>query len=271
MFVVGHIRKMRFRFVFIFLIDPISGHQKVIKRGFPAMNYKFILDEKVLTDFVAWLPPLNKDEAFYIVAIARNKYVRDMKDMPPIKIPGDKQQMARFLCTKESLVNRLKELECEVGTYKTRGSNAGTPIPQEAISTYISVNPRSYTDGAKKALKLLADLVTQPYNGYRLDHEILTCVQQSCSRKIFFDMDFDGIDLADTLVEVEKHINMNAVHALKTRGGFHLLVKLADIAPEYKKSWYKELEKLPGVDIKGDNLVPVPGTCQGMFMPVFAK
>lgn len=231
-------------------------------------NYKFILNQEILTSFVEWLPELENGECYYLTALARNKYVRDLKHIQ-VKIPGDKQQIARFLCHKKNFINRIKELECEQGTYKVKGGIDS--VPQESLAFYVSVNPRSQMEGAKESLKMIADLITKPYNGFQLDHEVLTCIQQACSRKIFMDIDFDDVDLNQTLNEAKKHINSNCLTALKTRGGFHLLVKVSEIEPQYKKSWYNQLVKLPGSDVRGDNLIPIPGCCQGMFCPTLEK
>jgi len=38
---------------------------------------------------------------------------------------------------------------------------------------------------------------------------------------------------------------------------------------EFEKTWYKDIMSIPGVDIKGDNLIPVPGCTQGDFIPHF--
>ena len=62
-------------------------------------------------------------------------------------------------------------------------------------------------------------------------------------------------------------INPDAVKILETRGGFHVIIRLGRIAPQYVKSWYKNITSLPGADIAGDTLIPIPGTYQGGFVP----
>jgi hypothetical protein len=237
------------------------------KQNREIMNYKIILDEKVLEDFVRWLPDLQNGEAFYIVLLARNKYVRDLAGLTKIPhIASDKQQLARIVCNKASLHPRIKQLECELGAYRTRD---GEPMPQEALALYITVNPRSHILASKEALKMLADYLTSAYNGYRLDQDVVSCIQRACGRKVFFDLDFDGADLKSTVEQVHQYINPSCVSVLKTRGGFHLLVELAKIDAEFKRSWYQKITALPGVDVRGDNLIPVPGCIQGMFTPHF--
>lgn len=232
-------------------------------------HYKFILDRNVLKDFVTWLPDLVPGECYYVVALARNKYVRDLPNVHQIcHIRSDKQQIARFVCSKHSLVNRIWQLECPIGCLKTKD---GVDLPQESLALYISVNPRSYVSGAKNALKRMADLITDNDIGYRTDQEVISCIQQSAGRKIFMDIDFDGVDLQDTLKTVAQHININCVTVLRTRGGFHLLIRLSDVEEQYKRSWYNNIVKLPGADIRGDNLIPIPGCTQGMFTPYLIR
>lgn len=232
-------------------------------------NYQIIRDEKILADFISWLPELREGETYYLVLLARNKYVRDLPGalhMPHIR--SDKQQLARLVTNKTSMRNKIKQLETGLDNYFTRD---GEPIPEEALALYISVNPRSHVVAARDTLKMLADYLTKPYDGYRLDQDVISNIQRAIGNKVFMDLDFDGVDLDATMTEVYRHINSEAVAVLKTRGGFHLLVRLSVIHDQYKKSWYKELTKLPGVDVRGDNLIPVPGTTQGGFMPFLVK
>ena len=86
---------------------------------------------------------------------------------------------------------------------------------------------------------------------------------------IYFDMDFDETDPEMIRTLLTNKINSDALSFLKTRGGFHLLVSLTKIDPEYVKSWYNNLVSLPGIDVKGDNMIPVPGCTQGDFVPYF--
>jgi hypothetical protein len=66
--------------------------------------------------------------------------------------------------------------------------------------------------------------------------------------------------------EIYKRVNPDCCTFLITRGGMHLFVELDKISPKYNKTWYNSLSELPH-DIKGDNLIPVPGCTQGEFIP----
>ena len=156
-------------------------------------------------------------------------------------------------------------MECALGSYTSKDQ----PIPQEALALYITPNPRSMQLATKKALIRFAELITKDYNGYNPHQEVLSELQKAVARKIYFDLDFDEVDLVKTLKEVYQHINRDAVHIVKTRGGFHLLVELAKIDKGLAKSWHQGLSSIEGCDVRGDNLLPVPGCVQGGFVPHF--
>lgn len=227
-------------------------------------NYQIIKDEQLLKDFIDWLPDLLPHEVYVINLFARNKYSKEITH-----INSDKAQMKRFVTTKEWMIRKIRQLETEVGTYWQQQ----IPIPQDALALYITVNPRSQEKAAKNLLIKLADLVTKKYNNYNVAAEALSELQKATSRKIYFDVDFDfsektwGIDYYD---RIRKIINMDAVNLLLTKNGFHALVKLDKIEQQYEKTWYNDLTSLPGADVKGDSLIPVPGCTQGNFVPRFA-
>jgi hypothetical protein len=224
------------------------------------MNYKIIIEESLLNSFIQWLPEVRQNEIYYVALFARKKYCADAS-----AIKSDKVQCKRFTAKPHHLVSKIRQLECPVGSY-TVGSSI---VPQEALALYISVNPRDMLLATKNGLIQFAQLITQDYNGYNPHQEIMSEIHKACSRKVWFDFDFDNVDLDVTLVKVSQAVNMECVRVLKTRSGFHVLLELQKIHKDFEKTWYKAMTAIEGVDVRGDNLIPVAGCVQGDFMPHF--
>lgn len=232
------------------------------------MNYQIIRDIKLLEDFIDFLPDLELYEQFYVCLFSRSKYCKDIPGITHIR--SDKAQVKRFTATKQTLINKIKQLECPVGSYMQKD----IPIPQESLALYITPNPRSLIKATKNSLIRFANLITEQYesNHYNPHQEVMSEIQKAKSRMIYFDMDIDGMTSETLLREKEllkTFINIDALHFLKTRGGFHILVELEKIDPLFKKNWYKNITSILNIDIKGDNMIPVPGCTQGNFTPYF--
>ena len=122
----------------------------------PSINYQIIKDKNKLIDFIDWLPNLEPNETYYLCLFARSKYCKDElgNNLFP-HINSDREQMARFLCKKEDLFDKIKQLECEVGSYKRKGES----VPQDSLALYITANPRSYKKATKTTIVKLLDIV----------------------------------------------------------------------------------------------------------------
>lgn len=218
--------------------------------------YKIINDHGKLLQFIDWLPELESGEVYYVCLFARKKYCKD-----PNNKMTDKCQLKRFTSSKEFLYEKILQMEIPVGRYYQKHE----PVPEETLALYINPNPRSYIAATKNSLIKFANVITKNYDGYNPHQLVLTEIQQSFARKIFYDFDFDGIEPKDIIL---KNINKDCLNIVKTRGGFHLLVELNKIENQFKKNWYQSIANSQGVDVRGDNLLPVPGCCQGDFTPI---
>jgi hypothetical protein len=227
------------------------------------MNDKYIIitDKEKLREFIEWLPDLKNDECYYVCLFARSKYAKEYG------LSSDKQQLKRFTTSKEYLIEKLEQLEIQLDRYYQKHS----PIPQQALAVYITPNPRSYVKATKESLKKFVDLITNEYNGYNPHQEVLSQIQVACGTKKYFDLDFDNTTIEEMKPMIDGKINEDCLTYVQTRGGFHLLVELEKIEKQYIKNWYNNLTKLPNCDVRGDNLLPIPGTYQGGFTPVLFK
>ncbi|RPI84160.1 MAG: hypothetical protein EHM34_04110 [Nitrosopumilales archaeon] len=223
-------------------------------------SYKIILNEEILKEFIEWLPELQINEKFYVALFARKKYCREVK-----YIHTDKAQVKRFLATKKDLFNKIRQLEVPLDSYVLKDIT----IPQESLALYISVNPRDLEKGTRQSLIKFANLLASKYNGYNPVAEATSEVHKACSRKLWFDFDYDGVELDSILPEIDKILPRECFRILQTRSGFHVIVHLPSLDKKISHLWYKGLTSLPGCDVKGDNLLPVPGCTQGEFTPNF--
>lgn len=228
------------------------------------MNYTVIKDKNQFASFIDWLPVLQEGECYYVSLMARNKYLPNRGDLPA------RAHLKRFDArSKDLLYEKVAQLEIEQGRYVYHTSSGTQIIPQESLALYIAPNPRSYEKAAKQAAIRLVTLMTAPYNGYNPHSEVMSEIQKACSRKVYFDFDYDGTEWTDFVAKITGRINLDCLQVLKTRGGFHVLVKLDKVEPQYNKRWYEALSWISGCDVRGDNLIPVQGCVQGDFVPRF--
>jgi hypothetical protein len=227
------------------------------------MNYNVINDEQALRAFVAWLPETEAHEQYYYCLFSRRKY-----SVSGI-LKSDSLQLKRGVCSKERLVERLRQLEVPAGAYRHKDE----PVSQECLAVYITVNPRDMKKAAVNTMVALAHGIRDNQPLLSPHKEALSEIQKAKSRTCYidFDVDCDTEDVARLQETIAGYVNADAVTSIRTRGGFHCLVDPAKVAEHFKKTFYQNIAKLPEVDKSGDQLVPIPGCCQGGFTPYFME
>ena len=216
--------------------------------------YKIVKDEQILKEFIEWLPELKEDEVYYVCLFARGKYNPEVKSSIKLK---------RFTSDKSRLLSKLKQLECNIGAYNYKDK----PIPNDALVAYIHPNPRSFKKATKRALVKFANLIADESKGYNPHQIVLSEIQKAKSSTRYIDFDFDDIGedrIKEIIIEIEKICGKQTY--LKTRGGMHVLVDVESVTGN--KSFYTRITSL-GCDVSGDNMIPIPGTLQGDFIPHF--
>lgn len=224
------------------------------------MNYQIICDETKLDEFISFLPDIEDTEVYYLCLFARHKYA---VEFPNAKDSG---QLARVASRKSDLKEKIRRLECPIGSF----SRDGIVAPQNSLAVYIGLNPRSFIQANKRLLIELATRIASGDLSFNPISAATTEIHKAISRKFFVDFDYDLVDPADYLPKIKEILPVGAYKVLKTRGGFHLIVELAKMNNPPQKNWHKLLSSLPNCDVRGSkNLTPVPGCTQGGFVPFF--
>ena len=224
------------------------------------MNYEIIKDEAKLDSFIAMLPDTLEDEVFYLSLFGRRKWCEAFPNM------RDEKQISRFTARKDEIKEKIARLACPLGTYMWQGM----PIPQEAIGMYIALNPKNLRRANKNLLIEMAKKIASGETNFNPIGLATTEIHKAGDRKFFVDFDFDGVNPEDYVKMVGEILPVGSFELMKTRGGFHLLVKLDKVKGHPNKKWYQQLSALYGIDVRGTGtLTPVAGCCQGGFTPYF--
>lgn len=218
------------------------------------MNYSIIKDLDKLKEFVNWLQELKSNEKYYVCLFARKKYFKGLK--------SDKTSVKRFVTDKERMLDKIRQLECVVGSYKF----GDLEIPQESLSLYINPNPRNLRKATFELQHNLISIIEKD-NEYNIHAEVLNCIGESKSKTRFVDFDIDSKNI--DLTKICEIVGEDNYSVVETRGGYHVLVKVFNKVKN--KNWFQDITNTYNVDQEGDQLLPVPGCVQGDFIPFFLK
>ena len=224
-------------------------------------TYKVIASENQLEMFSAWLPQVKQHEVYYVTLMSRSKYAPEILKGTT---GSDARQLARFLTTPDRLIEDLEKLEVPLGVYRQKG----VEVPQHAIAAYITPNPRNMFKALQELNSMVFGAVWNKDNHETSVNPVemaLTAVHKAVGSRVFVDFDFDVTEFnTDVLLD---YVNPEALTILKTRGGFHALIRPELVAKSYAKTWYNNIAAMDGVDKKGTDMMPIPGCYQGGFVP----
>lgn len=222
------------------------------------------MDEKILREFIDWLPELTPQEMYYCCLFARSKYTKDVEGKNGIPhIKSDKAQLKRFTATKDRLYQKIQQLECPIGSYYQNTHI----IPQEALALYITVNPRDLWKATKNSLKHFAEVVCTEGKTMNPQADAMSEIQRSQGTKYYTVADIDSKDplLIDFMSNI---IGRENFKVLETRGGYHFIINHRE-ASLINNKWYTYTTQMEACDQIGDIMIPVPGTYQGGHTPKF--
>lgn len=241
----------------VHLVEVAMAQEKNENPAPNGTHYQIIKNLEELENFVDWLPELEENECYYVELFCRRKYALDM--------PHSKSyNLVRHIAPRDGIINALRRMEVPVGSYTLRG----TMVTQESLAVYISTNPRCLTKAAFSLVHTLLEKI-QTKAELRPHSAALTAIHRSKARSNFvtFDIDTDpACNYNRAFMEVRELIGGEAVNIIKTRGGYHLLVKL-DKVISVIKNWHPKIQSLVMPDQTGDILSPVPGCVQGDHIP----
>ena len=248
------------------------------------MPYKFIHDTEQVRLFYSLLAPLKDDEAYFLSASMRKKYLTD--EQRKVLDIGSKEMFDRRLVKEKSFESYLRELrtfEISDGGYEGRSH---LPIPQDCIVLYANINPCSGRKALKEFYKTTHDLIFDLDNKDNrkrmagLDSELMSCFQRARGQNTLIDIDCDipteGIDLVKTMLAEFKEHGVK-YHVVQTAGGFHILIEKVTLRYNYEKVIEDcdliAKERYGKVEIKkNDNrMIPCPGTLAANFPVRFVE
>jgi hypothetical protein len=231
------------------------------------MLYDFLRDEQQLESFVdTVLPDLTPDECFLLLLCARRKYLTEEEKTRLVL--GEAASVRREVVSDPGeLLHKVKELCVRSGLYKDR---SGIPIPPHAFAVYLTPNPRSARKAAVGLIAALAEGLAEG-RSLRLESLVKTQLHRAVSRKVYLDLDVDPTGADDwqaVVAQAQAILGETPVHVIRTRGGAHVLVQTGQLDKAVKRTFYQQLQGLRArmdglLEIRGDAMVPVPGTSQG--------
>lgn len=224
-----------------------------------------------------------QDEVYFLYLSARNKYLSG--EERKLYHLGRTEMFSRLIVRNTThWESSFRQLAYNAAAYRTEN---GSELPEKAIVCYMNINPSSvlkaYNSFCDEMNRYIMDYTISLMRGKesdisslrRLDKVLLTHVQNSTSRRIWLDIDFDTKD-ESILNSFLKEMKDKVQHVvISTKSGFHVLIhreSLNQLVSSDKKRLFEQTlrechqlaTKTGGeVVINKNAMIPVPGAYQG--------
>jgi hypothetical protein len=250
------------------------------------MNYTLIHNESELNNFINFLPDLNPNEGYFLILIARKKW------FPESGIPSAHKLKRETVGDKSKIIQTIKQWEIAEGGYTSNG----IPIDIRNLGVYMGFNPKNQYKACFELINECLEAIKSNNENINVKSMANDVIQGSHGTKNFMDIDVDikeGEDYLEIKKYIESVINPEYLKFIKTNGGFHCLVQLKKEVcsfmggSEYEnsvidctkqsdfsvnKNWYMQLKDHPfksELNIMSNDLIPLAGCNQGLFVPYF--
>ncbi len=227
------------------------------------MNYKLIHDEDQLQRFIDFLPNLNPNEGYFIILIARKKWY------PESGIASAHKLKRETVSSKDKIIPTIRQWEISRGAYKS----GETLIDQRNLGVYIGFNPKNQYNACFELVNQCMAAIRSNKENINIKAMASDVIQGSNGTKNFIDIDVDikdGEDYFQVKSFIDGILDESHTTFIKTNGGFHCLVKLDGL--KGNNSWYQQINAnqfASDLNIMSNDLIPVVGCNQGIFVPHF--
>jgi len=230
--------------------------------------HQIIFDEPALTEYIDKALPGVPIDRYYFVLLARPKYDETKR----VKHTG--QSIKRGFATKDMLLQKLRQLEMRKDSVLTKGEQ----IPGECLAIYLMPSPRDVLKASVSLMGLMAEKmgtrILDPNfavpDPVKLARDALHSSRTKASAVVTFDFDVDKGAVPKSNMDELLDIASEASTVIETRGGYHVQVQPDLIRDSNKNTWHRRFQALLP-EQNGDLLSPVPGCCQGGFVPKVLK
>jgi len=242
-----------------------------------------IHSQEELEKFMKLLPPLMRDEVWFVSLSARNKYL-EYYERPQFSLTNS-EMFCREIIYETHIDNFKRILTALDASLSYRKTKSGVPYPKKAMVVYFNLNPSSMVKAYLKFKHVMDTNMVEMYNslldkGNALESKfkqfkcalsvLRTEVQSATSRRVFVDIDFDTKDIS-YVDELSAFCDSTGIQyaVVSTRSGYHVILKKdtvkCNIKLEIDRLHNHLIAKgLPGeIVINKNHMVPLPGTLQG--------